>query len=84
MKITPDCDCFSHSDTAVAPDAGILLSYDPVAIDLASLDIINKVSGKDVFKELYPEIDHTLQIEYGAQLGLGNKDYNLVTIERKK
>ena len=45
LDITPDCDCFPWSDTAVVPDIGILGSTDPIAIDQASIDLINRSPG---------------------------------------
>jgi len=41
MDITPDCDCVPWSDAPIVPDIGILASTDPVAIDKASLDLVN-------------------------------------------
>lgn len=45
MDITPDCDCVPWSDAPIVPDIGILASTDPVAIDKASLDLVNRESA---------------------------------------
>jgi uncharacterized Fe-S center protein len=42
LNVTPECDCMPSSDRFMIPDIGILASFDPVAIDTASLDMINK------------------------------------------
>jgi uncharacterized Fe-S center protein len=42
MDITPDCDCVPWSDAPIVPNIGILASTDPVAIDKASLDLVNE------------------------------------------
>lgn len=42
MDITPDCDCVPWSDGPIVADIGILASTDPVAIDKASLDLVNE------------------------------------------
>lgn len=42
MNITPHCDCVPWSDAPIVPDIGILASNDPVALDKASLDLVNK------------------------------------------
>lgn len=42
MDITPDCDCVPWSDAPIVADIGILASTDPVAIDKASLDLVNR------------------------------------------
>jgi len=45
LQITPDCDCVPWSDAPIVPDVGILASTDPVAIDAASLDLVNQQQG---------------------------------------
>jgi len=47
LNITPDCDCVPWSDTSIVPDIGILASKDPVAIDAASFDLINREKGRE-------------------------------------
>jgi hypothetical protein len=44
-QITPDCDCVPWSSSSIVPDIGILASTDPVAIDAASLDLVNQQRG---------------------------------------
>ena len=74
-RISKGCDCDPNSGPLICPDIGYLLSDDPVAVDKASLDLINNVK-KDVFiKENY--IDPFLQIKYGEKLGLGSSSYSL-------
>lgn len=93
INITPDCDCVPWSDSPIVPDIGILASKDPVAIDRASLDLINKQSGfensllkcnhehgKDKFTGIRDDVDGYRQIIYGDEIGLGSKDYNLIEI----
>ncbi len=79
LNITPDCDCVPWSDASIVPDIGILASTDPVAIDKASLDLINK-GGADKFKTLRKETLGEIQINYGDEIGLGNKEYELIEI----
>ena len=93
MDVTPDCDCTPWSDVSVVPDIGILASRDPVAIEQASLDLVNAQeglkdtalksafsSGKDKFRDLHPAVEAHLQIDYAEELGLGSKSYTLVEI----
>lgn len=44
-NITPHCDCFAFGDQPIVPDIGIMASRDPVAIDKASIDLINQSAG---------------------------------------
>jgi len=93
MDITPHCDCASWSDASIVPDVGILASKDPVAIEQASLDLINGqpglkgtalknsfAVGEDKFKDLFPNVDTQLQIKYAEELGLGTREYDLIEI----
>lgn len=76
--ISPDCDCYPYNDPPVVPDLGVLVSLDPVAIDQASIDLVNQAAGKDVFRELYPQVDWAVQLSYAEEIGLGSRKYELV------
>ena len=43
--ITPHCDCFPWGDVPIVPDVGMLASKDPVALDKATIDLINQAPG---------------------------------------
>ncbi|MCW2277234.1 DUF362 domain-containing protein [Heliophilum fasciatum] len=92
-NITPDCDCCSWSDAPIVPDIGFLASADPVAIDKASYDLVNQQAGlrhsllqcnhdhgEDKFRGVWDYVDGTLQFRYGAQIGMGSLDYELIEI----
>jgi len=66
---------------------GILASTDPVALDQACIDIINqqKVTAKNDPTDLLNRIDkqhgiHT--IEHVEKIGLGSRQYTLVSIDK--
>ena len=80
LRVTKECDCWSFKNPKIAPDVGILASFDPVAIDKAGLDLVNKVSGKDLFKEVHPDHNALKQLEYAQELGLGSMDYELINL----
>jgi len=80
VKITKECDCLAKDDPRVSPDIGILASLDPVSIDKASFDLVIKACGRDIFKELHPHRDSARQLSYAQELGLGNLDYELITL----
>jgi uncharacterized Fe-S center protein len=76
--ISKYCDCFSLAkNEPLMKDVGIVAGIDPVAVDQASYDLVNKAFGKSFFKEIYPEIDPTIQLKYAQELGLGSRDYDL-------
>ncbi len=75
--VTPDCDCCSWSDAPLIPDVGVLASADPVAIDMASLDLVREAAGgRDVFRE-HRDIDPMPLLRHAARLGLGSLEYRL-------
>jgi uncharacterized Fe-S center protein len=93
LQLVPDCDCVPWSDVAIAPDIGVLASLDPVAIDQASLDLVNASaplpnsrlaphigSGQDKFRGVWAKTQGEIQLEYGEELGIGSRDYELFEI----
>lgn len=93
LDVAPDCDCFPWSDTAIVPDLGIMGCKDPIAIDQASVDLVNQESGiptsalpsalepgGDKFRALYPQVNWSHQLAYGEELGLGSRRYKLIEI----
>jgi len=92
-NISPACDCNNYSDAPIVQDIGIIASKDPVAIDQASVDLVNrqtaadgscleasKMPGEDKFMAIYPKIDWNVQLDYAEKIGLGSREYELVTI----
>jgi len=78
--ITELCDCCPTTEGPVVPDIGILASSDPVAIDEASVNLVNEVGKRDVFRQLYPGTDWEFQLNYAQKLGMGTRNYELVRI----
>lgn len=89
-NITPECDCFGIKLKIIAPNIGILISEDPVAVDAAACALFNASSPmpnsglskncKDKISALHPSVDWRRQFEYAHELGMGNKDYDLVRV----
>ncbi len=40
MNVSPECDCWDSNDYPLVPDIGITASFDPVALDQASADLV--------------------------------------------
>jgi uncharacterized protein len=89
MNVSPECDCWGHNDAAIVPDLGILASTDPVALDRASLDLVNAApslrgggpaagDAGDAFVAIHPGIDGRLGLAYAESIGLGTEDYELL------
>jgi hypothetical protein len=91
--VSPGCDCTGFSDAPICPDLGVAVSYDPVALDQACLDLVNEapclqpsrlpahtLPGEDKFAALHPQADATHLLEYAQGLGMGSRQYELMRI----
>lgn len=77
-RITKDCNCMGEKGTVISPDLGVLASGDPVAIDQAAADLVNRAHGGDLFEEVWPGHCYTAQLAHGEAIGLGSRAYELV------
>jgi len=82
INITKNCDCIDKPEKPLIPDVGILASSDPVAIDKASLDIINEKTKVDLLRQSWPEIDNTIQLKEAEKLMAGSTQYTLKEIRQ--
>jgi len=94
--MTPVCDCFGFTSMPILPDAGIFGSDDIVAIDQVVLDMTartplieeNVPTCLEVhtreghpFRWLHGPLKDPYKVtEYGEQLGLGSREYELVDV----
>lgn len=95
VDISPDCDCFPMTDLPIAADVGLLASKDPVALDRASVDMVNASPlipgsrlddmgykpGDDKFMTLHHNTDWRVGLNHGEEIGLGSQDYELITVK---
>ena len=90
-NISPACDCYPFNDAPITHDIGVLVSDDIVAIDKASVDLLNRAKVneyskikdckvEDKIKCVYPDIDWMVQLKYAEELGMGKMDYEIVEI----
>lgn len=93
MDVSPQCDCWGINDIPLVSNIGIVASRDPVAIDKASADLVNKVpvmqksiladkykTGEDIFDLVSPSTDWKAGLEYAESLGLGSMEYELIEV----
>ncbi len=80
IDITRHCDCWEEDNPVIYKNIGIFASFDPVAIDQACQDMSVKALGKDVFKEMWPELDATIQLKHGEDIGMGTRNYDLIEL----
>ena len=82
-NISVDCDCDGNASDPCMKDIGILSSLDPVAIDQACLDIVYKSNdpGKEKLIKRIESLHGIHTIEAAHELGIGNREYNLIVID---
>ncbi|MDR0770460.1 MAG: DUF362 domain-containing protein [Burkholderiales bacterium] len=83
-NMSVDCDCMGVAAASPkARDVGILASTDIVAIDQASVDLVYQLP-KEETHDLRERIEsrHGLhQLTYGAEIGIGTRQYELIAIK---
>jgi hypothetical protein len=93
LEVQPECDCMPMADTPIVQDQGILAGMDVVAVEQASLDLINNgvplpeslaedrglKAGQRILTEALG-VDGQLHIDAAAQIGLGSREYELVRV----
>ncbi|MEG2350828.1 MAG: DUF362 domain-containing protein, partial [Hungatella sp.] len=93
VDVSPNCDCHSENDVPIVPNVGMFASFDPVALDMACVDAVNRqpiIKGsilsmqpqthRDHFTDTHPETNWETAIDHAIKLGLGNKEYQLITL----
>ncbi len=88
--VSPACDCYPVNDAPIVRDIGVVASRDPVAVDQASVDLVNREPalpgssltthtgpGEDKFRGIYPNVDWEIQLDYAQKIGLGSRRYRL-------
>ena len=81
-RMSVDCDCAgtSAAEPTIA-DIGMLASTDILAIDQASIDLVYKApDGKDLIERIESR-KGLRQLTAMAELKMGNKDYDLISVD---
>jgi uncharacterized Fe-S center protein len=95
MNVSPDCDCWNSNDQAIVPDIGILASEDPVALDRASVDLVNATpgiassrlfehgkfkEGEDKFVKIHSDVHWMDCLKHAEEIKLGSQQYKLIHV----
>jgi len=75
INISPNCDCFHSNEPMIAPDIGILASFDPVSLDQACYDFV-----KESIDKAHPEVDAQEQLIFAEKYEVGERKYEIKTI----
>lgn len=73
-NITEHCDCTGMPMEPIADNIGVLTAKDPVALDTACLDLVQKNSGQKLFDKGRDVLRHA------EKIGLGKMEYELIEI----
>lgn len=95
--VSPDCDCWSHNDLPIVADQGFTASSDPVAIDIASSEIVNRaamtpgcrledgntenIDQCNKFQSIHSNTDWRTTMNYCEKLGVGQKVFEIVKLD---
>lgn len=82
-NMSVDCDCCAVAEDPCMQDIGILASTDPVALDQACIYLVYNSNdpGKDHFIERVESRNGVHTIEAAAEIGVGNREYELEIIQ---
>ena len=88
QDVVPYCDCTPSSGKPVIQDVGLVFSFDPVAADKASLDLIERApvipgstsrSAPDILGKIH-QTDSLVQLKTAEKLGMGTLKYEIVSV----
>lgn len=93
VDVSPNCDCHAENDIPIVPDVGMFASFDPVALDMACADAVNKQPviqnsqldrmphvHHDHFMDSAPATNWRSMIDHAVKLGIGSAEYELIEI----
>ncbi len=82
-RLSVDCDCDGDPEAPKMGDIGIFASLDPVAVDQACVDAVfnSKDPGCGDLQERINSRKGVRTLEHAAELGVGSRNYRLVTLE---
>lgn len=80
-NISIDCDCDGNPAKPDIHDIGILASFDPVAIDQASIDLAFAAEGSESLQNRVNGRNGLHTLEHAEEIGLGSRTYELVNID---
>lgn len=96
IDVSPYCDCHSDNDAPIVGDIGMFASFDPVALDFACMEAVNKQtplpgtilteshaqgnSHLDHFTAVFPDTDWRSTFDHAVKIGLGSIEYELIEV----
>ncbi|MDD5005242.1 MAG: DUF362 domain-containing protein [Candidatus Omnitrophica bacterium] len=79
FDITKECDCIATAnEPKICQDLGILASGDILAVEKATVDLLNK--NEDIFLKAQKSNSYLGQLNYAGKISLGNLEYELIQL----
>lgn len=83
-RLSVDCDCDSSPAEPDMHDIGILASFDPVALDQACVDLVYSAEDGDSLIQRIESRNGLHTLEHAEEIGLGSRDYELVSLDAQR
>ena len=87
QDVTPLCGCATPAGIPLVPDVGVLASLDPVAVDAASLHLVDLAAERSWHEARPPNflakvtgVDPWIHVKLAEELGVGSMKYRLVKL----
>lgn len=80
-RLSVDCDCDGNPAEPDMHDIGILASTDPVALDQACVDLVYAAEDGASLIARMESRNAERVLEHGAEVGLGSREYQLVSLD---
>ncbi|MDR1532334.1 MAG: DUF362 domain-containing protein [Clostridiales bacterium] len=80
-RLSVDCDCNGNPAEPDMHDVGILASSDPVALDQACVDLVYAAADGQSLVRRIESRNGLLTLEHAEEIGLGNRTYEMVSID---
>ncbi len=96
IDVSPYCDCHSENDAPIVGDIGMFASFDPVALDVACVEAINKqhplpgsllddvlksgTDHHDHFTTVSPNTQWRSVIDHSITMGIGTDQYEIIEV----
>lgn len=95
IDVSPNCDCHAENDVPIVPDIGMFASFDPVALDTACADAVNRQpvmrgsvidnspddAHSDRLTTASPGTNWRACTDHAEKIGIGSTKYELVEIK---
>lgn len=82
-NLSVDCDCDAHPADPTMKDIGVFASTDPLAIDQACIDAVDRAAdNKDLVARIKRQTGRNI-LKYAEDAGIGSRKYELVDLDKE-